>query len=715
MPRFGAVAYLGYIEADSNVPQGKSSPGTPPFSADDRSLLPRDLSIFLVQFSIALSKTKTYPPGHPALAAGVAGVLQRLLVVLHGREGLSIGVARHQLIVEGRATDERHPVLRELALRLHRHQLVRVHLSSGMELGEFTDLLSRLGDETWRQGRPLGLEPRPELERWPHAQLEPLALEQLEIGSVDAPSEDRQGHATELWLGLATAAMRDSRTEPNPGGATGVPSPQEIAGTIKRFRGNPAYDKVIVDYMHGLGELLAEGSGSETATLRQRLTELLNSMDVETLKLLLGGGSDSDRQRSMLLRATKSLPVNAVLKLLEATAATTQQGVSHAFLRILQKLATNFEVGDPVPGYGAEAALRGAVHQLVTGLSSEDPNPASHRRLLELLARWRPEADASEPMDAGHAGSEAIHIVQMSLEVGTTGDAVWGAADELIQRGELTLLLDTLDSCGTEPAAEAIWNWMGSGSVVRRLLSDGAVEAGARERLLDHLGQGAAEAMLDQLEVTENLPLRRRLLSRLGEFGESVGPLIPPRLPGKPWYVQRNLLLLLGSMSSWPAGFSPASYTGHPDVRVRREAYKLLLQRAESRSDAVTDAVAADDVGIVRLGLVAALEDCPPAALRPLLAGLNGRYRDPEILVLGVKVLALQSTTQARNWMLRRALAKPRWFRRRHLESKSPVMLAALGGLAARWAKHSEVAAVLRLAAASSDPDIRAAAHLPTR
>jgi hypothetical protein len=49
------------------------------------------------------------------------------------------------------------------------------------------------------------------------------------------------------------------------------------------------------------------------------------------------------------------------------------------------------------------------------------------------------------------------------------------------------------------------------------------------------------------------------------------------------------------------------------------------------------------------------------------------------------------------------------------LAPKSPGMLAALRGLAAHWQSHPKVVPLLEAARQSRDPEIRAAARLPTR
>src|SRR2546429_2351025 len=90
-----------------------------PGPASERATLSRDLADFLIELSIALHKHAMYPEGHPSLAPAAAGVTRRAERLLQDRSTLSLGVARQQLVIEGVATDPKHPVLAELAGRLH--------------------------------------------------------------------------------------------------------------------------------------------------------------------------------------------------------------------------------------------------------------------------------------------------------------------------------------------------------------------------------------------------------------------------------------------------------------------------------------------------------------------------------------------------------------------------------------------------------------------
>src|SRR5260370_25891265 len=96
----------------------RPGPGVP-----ERATLSRDLGDFLIELSIALHKHAMYPEDHPSLGPAASAVTRRAALLLAGRATLSLGLARHPLVIAGGATDGKHPVLGELAGRLHRHHL----------------------------------------------------------------------------------------------------------------------------------------------------------------------------------------------------------------------------------------------------------------------------------------------------------------------------------------------------------------------------------------------------------------------------------------------------------------------------------------------------------------------------------------------------------------------------------------------------------------
>ena len=128
-------------------------------STSESTTLSRDLSDFLIEFSIALNKHAMYPGGHPSLEPAAERVIARLQPLLVSRGTLSLGVARNQLVIEGVATDPKNPVLSDLASRLHRHHLGAVSLRPGVDAAELRDMFTSLAVEADITGEPLGLGP----------------------------------------------------------------------------------------------------------------------------------------------------------------------------------------------------------------------------------------------------------------------------------------------------------------------------------------------------------------------------------------------------------------------------------------------------------------------------------------------------------------------------------------------------------------------------
>jgi hypothetical protein len=675
-------------------------------AADERTVLSRELSVFLVQFSIALHKYATYPPGHPSLVTALESVIDRLRDLLREREMLAIGISRQQLLIEGVATDPANPVLRELAQRLHRQQLGAIRLLTGVETTELGEVLAILSAESVTGSKPMGLRPAEELNRWPHVRLVPMAFDQLAIADEDAPPPETQGRGQELWLSLAAAALIGTG-----GTADENIDPAAVAREINRRPQNATYDRVIVTYLLELGrELKTAPEGPAAEQLRQRVAALLGELRPDVLNRLLETGADLGQRRQLLLDTAPVLPVRAVLELLRAASAANQQTISHSLLRILSKLAQNVESDGPVK-IRAEGALRDTVIQLVTGWTLVDPNPGGYTAVLDRLSRATQETvDRPDEDDPG----EALRVVQLSLEVGFAGDALWRAMDEMIERLQTTAMMELLDSPADDtPAAliESCWTHLATPHCVRRLLLHEQQDPQGIDRLLNRMGMAAAEPMLEALEVADARAVRRRLLTRLSALGPALGPLITPRLASAPWFVQRNMLALLGTLPALPPDFSPVTFADNQDSRVRREAVKMMIRHPDQREDGIGRALGDEDDQILRMGLSAVSESCPPSAVGRLMTLLNDKDRDPEVRALGIRALTGLRTASVKAWLLQHAMTKAGWFRRPRLLARSPELLAVLTVLATRWRDDAAVVPVLKLAEGSADPDVRAAAR----
>ena len=219
------------------------------------------------------------------------------------------------------------------------------------------------------------------------------------------------------------------------------------------------------------------------------------------------------------------------------------------------------------------------------------------------------------------------------------------------------------------------------------------------------------EVLLDTLVASANRSTRRMLLDRLAHTDLDVGPLIVSRLADERWFAQRNMLLLLERSGRAPAGFSVSPWTIHPNARVRYEAIHLQLTLPAERGLAIVTSLDDHDVRIMRLGLVALQDECPPA-LAARVAGVATDARIAEELrVLAVGALA-RSRERVSLDALRQLVDGGRTLLGRpKLAPRTAVFLAAVRALAKVWAAEPSVAGLLALAMSSSDPEVRQAAH----
>src|SRR5438552_10821462 len=690
----------------------------------EKAALSRELADFLIELSIALHKHTMYPEGHPSLAPAATGVVRRAEHLFEGRTTIALGVARQQLVIEGVATDAKNPLLAELAGRLHRHHLGAVTFHRGLRVSEVAEVLKSLSVEAERSGEPLGLGPPEHLRAWEHIRLYPITYERLELlqeddqppPADDKGDKDRALRGTQLWVGLARAALTAEAIEGGAGGTgdDGPPpatEPSLIAKAIDEHPKSAGYDQVIVGYLLQIADELKTAGGAEAVALRRRTSKLVGALQPGTLRRLIDMGGDNAQRFKFAIDATHGLAVDAVLDIVRAMADAAHKTVSDPLVRLLSKLAQHAEPGPAEARPQADEALREQVRDLLQGWTLEDPNPDAYGLALQKMAAAAPHTAARR---VGEQAAEPLRIVQTAVESGALGFGAWRAVERLVAEHHVSELVDLLAESpdASRPALRAdiapLWTRVTSPDVIRQLASTEPPDFVTLDRVFPHLRVDAFEPLLDVLGASESRTTRRGLLDRLTRAPRELGPAILTRLSRDlPWYVTRNLLLILDGLPALPEGFSTAAFIAHEDARVRREALKVSLKVPAERERALIGALRDDDPRTVRLALTHALEDCPPPAL-PLITQIAlDQAMTSELRVLAIKVLSRVRSTAALNTLLQLADGGTSWLGRPKLAVRSLELLAALMALAASWRNDGRAAAVLALAAASKDPDIR--------
>jgi hypothetical protein len=312
-----------------------------------------------------------------------------------------------------------------------------------------------------------------------------------------------------------------------------------------------------------------------------------------------------------------------------------------------------------------------------------------------------------------------MRLLQTGLEIGVLGPGVWRAVGRLMDENRLGALVDALETAPALPTpvdVAPLWNQVTAPDVIRRMAAPEPPDFGTLDRILPRMPPPAFEPLLDALAASESRTTRRGLLDRLARAPQELSGLVLARLAGSaPWYVIRNLLVVLDSLPALPEGFSAAPFAAHEDPRVRREALKLMLKLPAERERALLGALRDPDARTARLALGSALENCPMSALPLVTEIARDATAASELRVMAIKVLGRTTSPTALTTLLGLTYGGTNWRGRPKLPARSLELVAAVMALASGWVTDARARAVLALAAASNDPDVRNASAPPGR
>ena len=664
--------------------------------------LSREAADFLIELSVTLQKRQMYPPGHPYLKTSTERLMRRADALLGKVPVAVFGIARDQLVVEGAATDPRNNIFRELADRLHRHRLATFRMMRGITTDELDRLVTLLCKEPSREGRAALLGEASALE---HVQLQPIEYERIvleEGDSSDDGGQSQSGRRDNLWVDLARLTADSS-----PGGY--VPGDDEtepavLARGIDSGSSDAGYDKEVLGRLTRLAEEIAAAPGTRDPVLQARLSKLLAALRPGTLARLLAATEDDAERRRFVMATSASLDVGAVMKVIEAVAAAGKQEVSHHLLRLIRKMGTIAPAAPQETRIAADSALRANVNRLLADWRLDDPNPEAYTAALDTMATTSPAEGARVE------ACDPIVILQAAIEAGAFGPRTEKATRDALAAGRFDDLVATLERSPAEGRTEEIWRQVATPERLRFELEQGRLLDETVVVLITRLGGAAVDPLLDLLAKADDRATRAATLRTLAGLGAPARDRAIALLPESPWYVQRNLFVLLGRLGGWPAGLPTAPYLSHTDARVRREAIKLLLESPGRRDVGLSVGVMDSDETIRTLALTAALEGCPGHALTIVQRIVRDSSCTGETRALAIRVLARSGEPSVVTTLVRLALVRRFPFLRRTIATKSPEVVAAVAGLASHWNTDSRAAEVLSRARRHRDFEIRSAA-----
>jgi len=692
---------------DGSVGGRRGPPGTTPE-------VPRDVSELLRGFAMALHRFAMYPTGHPSLLPVAERMLLQLADVLARRPALTLGITTRQILVDGAATPEDHPVMSDLAVRLHGHQLGAVIFRRGLDLEELTSVLDVLSRDPVRGERPLGLLPLRDRPSWARLQLLPVEYGALELGT-------HAGEGTlpvrELWIALFHSVFRretldefgfdPEALEPGDDLPTGARLAELAQSWARRSDdegptgGEEGSRRGLVEGLCELVRGLQWTSHVDGADLRLRTSEFLEAMDPEVLAPLIRQGTDAGMRRSLVTNASRAgLTSGAVLRIVDATNAAEGRELSAPLTRLLLKMARRGEASRPGLGRTeARSALREQLDRLVSGDESSGPGD-----IFSLGGESAEEERLTAPAP--------FRVLELAIRLDEPGPALDAALQACVKAGNVGAVLDLAEGAPSDSRTAArVEDWIFSPERLTALLSGADVDDASMRRIVDALGDDAIDPLFERLVGSESRAVRRKIFDRLAAMGPRITPIILEYLASDAWFVQRNMLALLQRMPALPAGFSPVQYMDSDDVRVRREALPLAFRDPGSREQALAVALRDSDERVVRSGLLELQEGVPEPVIPALVANVLEGGEFPHLRSLAARGLGRSRSPAARDALIRVCTGDRGLLARRpRLAPPTPDVIAAIHALAEGWTGDPESRWVLEAGLHSEDPRVRAAA-----
>lgn len=637
-----------------------------------------DVQGVLVDLAVTAHKHGMYPRDHPQLRIVAERLSARLRDVLASRGSLSLAVGLDSLLVDGAPTENRAPIVRDIAHRLRDHQIGAVTFFDGVEWLELERFFAALAADPATSpaidSAPFG----------PRLHVRAAGYDRIAIGESD--SRDTDGPDPEaLWAELAQAVLE----EPADGDAAaiahalngadgGARQRQQVAGCLAR----------IIDALAG------RGAGGRDHPVGLRVSDLLGQIRPETLRNLLWLEGDRAARGELLRAAAAALSADALTILIAATAEASEQDVSHTVLRVLGKIAAQMDAPDVVAARLASTELQAGIGRLLSDWHIADPNPDRHNALLDDAAFGPAEARGNS--DLPMIGVDE-RLLRICVDLDVWAEGADRAVERLLDAGEAVLLLRLLQDAAAPRVARELARRVLVPRTLRILTTGDETDGGLLERAARAMGSAAISPLLDALADARSRAMRRIVFDILAELGPDVARAALERVEDGRWYVRRNMLALIGRVGPVPDSLPILRFVEDADHRVRIQA----LSMAAGHPDA--DAAFALGVGDAEPRVVvAALRNLPteqlPACFVEPLRRIAEDASAETTRLLAVRALGRILDARASRVLIRVASPGRNWLGRVRIRNDHAAY-EAVRVLARVWPDLKEAKPVIKAAA----------------
>jgi hypothetical protein len=663
--------------------------------------LPPELKELVQELAVAVHKRGIYPASHPMQLGAVEAVLARLQVVLTARAELAIGIARSQLLIDGAGTDPDHPLVRELAERMHDHQLGGVHIRTGTSRAELDAFVAALSESPQRGGAPIGGRVQELAPLWPNLHVAPMAFDHLALLEQDGAGEGESpvlSRSAEVWAALARTALAGEEVH----GDAQVPA--RLARSLEQRLADPeGRDDVISALLLAVDEIGMPGAPAD-GVLRQQVTQLVEQLSERAINQLLDMGGDRERRDAFLAKASDALGAQAVVELVRVAAVQDGAPISSAVLRLLQKMARGV-TGSRGGARATEIALRRVARRMLRDWTLDDPNPEQYSLVLGELA----SAGSAAARDRGRDACEPERIVEISLDAGVVTPSTEAALGRLVMRDGVSATLERLEELPESEERESLVGRLINESMLREQLSavrpDLHVLGHAVERLRTRAITPLLQALArrDETDATWVVSLLVRLgFDVLVPLG-AAAPSLPPR-------ALRHVLVVFDRLDAWPPGLDPTVFARHADASVRREAIRFLLKHEATRDQGTLLGLRDADMRTFNQAMTLVMRNCSLEAARVLMRRFDDPALGMELRARVARAIASVRSGEVLEWLCAQVLTT-RWFGgAMRLRKPTMEVLAIIGAIAQHHRGEPAAARVLQLAERSRDDGMRRAA-----
>jgi hypothetical protein len=524
-----------------------------------------------------------------------------------------------------------------------------------------------------------------------------MSMDGLDHGFDFTPTSSGPDPVADAWLDLCRRLDLQEQAGAAGGDHDAAAGPPTDAAAIARaLAGRPECAGVAAAAFRQVVTAVArDAAPARHATV---LAGVLEQLPPDVLHRVVAAVEPAER-KPFVTAATAVLPPASVLAVCAAAGAAFNQPLSVPLQALVRKLSGEAQVSEAAARQRADQAFRALVLHLVDSWAAAtvDTGAMGFEAMFQQQQRRAQTRMTPEP----------LRVMQLALESGAVGNAVWGAvAAQTETEAGMRALFDMLKQAPSGPAVAAITGHIATPARLAGLLAEEPLDVGAVDVVVSHMGITAARPLIDALAEAKQRSTRRVLMDRLIALGPDIGPFVAERLDDPRWFVVRNMIALLREAGCPVAGVPVGRFRTHADARVRRETLQLQLDHADTRDQALVEALRDRDRHVLRTALQAARASLPETAVPVLAARLVESDFPPEFRVISLFLLGRSGSFQALDTLLAFVHGGTSLFGRPKLASRSPEMLAALGGLARSFPNDRRVAPLLELARNSKDEQI---------